>query len=113
MCKLYRVKAKGWNLEISSHNFVFDNNNLLVAKLYLLMAAIITGYGVEGTWKVGGEGGEEFIPRHNIEFITELAKSASHPAYSIAGNNDGEQGLWEEGEEGEEEDGGGGERWLD
>lgn len=43
----------------------------------------------------GGGGREEFIPRHNIEFITELAKSASHPAYSIAGNNDGEQGLWE------------------
>lgn len=54
-------------------------------------------------WKAYEKWGEEeFIPRHNIEFITKLAKSASHPAYSIAGNNDGTR-----------RGGGGGERWLD
>lgn len=31
----------------------------------------------------------EFIPGHNTEFITELAKSAWRSAYSAAGNNDG------------------------
>lgn len=34
----------------------------------------------------------KFIPGHNTEFITELAKSASLPAYSAAGNNDAAAG---------------------
>lgn len=52
------------------------------------MAAIITSHGEERELTGAQEKGE-FTPGHNTEFITELAKSASRPAYSAAGNNDG------------------------
>lgn len=51
----------------------------------------------------------EFIPAHNTEFITELAKSAPLPAYSAAGNNDGSGTEAPGGQAG----GAGGRGWLD